>query len=220
MRPIPLKRCIERVTQIVVQSETGNEIQENVQYQRAVQLMNDTTDNAVVAGSRVTRIVESLKHFAHLDEADYQQTDLHAALDSAVTLREHNLGDRIAVVRPYGDLPLVTCYAAELNQVFMNLFSNAVDSIEREGEITIRTERDGEEVIVSVTDTGEGIPPENLDRIFDPGFTTRGVGVGLGLSTVYRIVQKHGGRIDVKSRVNEGSTFTIQIPIVAQGADE
>ena len=102
----------------------------------------------------------------------------------------------------------------------MNLFSNAVDSIEREGEITIRTERDGEEVIVSVIDTGEGIPPENLDRIFDPGFTTRGVGVGLGLSTVYRIVQKHGGRIDVKSRVNEGSTFTIQIPIVAQGADE
>ncbi len=216
-----LKRCVERVKEIVNQSGSTEEIRENSQYQRAVQLLNDTTDNAVVAGGRVTRIVESLRNFAHLDEADFQQADLHESLDSLVTLKEHDLGERISVAKSYGVLPLVTCYASELNQVFMNIFSNAVESIEESGEITIRTERRNEEVAISIGDTGSGIPEQDKDRIFDPGFTTKGVGVGvgLGLSTAYRIVQKHGGRIDVESQEGKGSTFVVTVPIVARGSE-
>lgn len=214
-----LKRCIERVTEIVDGSRSIDEIRKSRQYQRAVKLLYVITDNAVIAGGRVTRIVESLKKFAHLDEADYQQADLHESLDSIIMLKEHELGDRISIRKSYGDIPLVACYASELNQVFMNVFNNAVESIEDRGEITISTVLADDEVTLSMTDTGKGIPKDNLSRIFDPGFTTKGVGVGvgLGLSTAYRIVQKHGGRIDVNTTEGKGSTFALSIPIRAKG---
>ena len=157
-----LKRCIERVTEIVDGSRSSDEIRKNRQYQRAVQLLIVITDNAVIAGGRVTRIVESLKKFAHLDEADYQQADLHESLDSIITLKEHELGDRISIRKSYGDIPLVACYASELNQVFMNVFNNAVESIEDRGEITISTVLGKGEVTLSMTDTGKGIPKDNL----------------------------------------------------------
>lgn len=118
------------------------------------------------------------------------------------------------VIKEYGNLPDVECLPSQLNQVFMNLLVNAAHAIEERGTITIRTGTSDTEVWVEITDTGKGIPPENLKRIFDPFFTTKpvGKGTGLGLSLAYNIVQKHHGRIEVESHVGKGTTFRIVLP--------
>ena len=214
-----LKRCIERISRAVNSATTAEDVRKDRQYQRAMKVLSETTDTAVVAGKRVTTIVDSLRHFAHLDEAEYQQVDLHASLDSIVTLKAHDLTDRISITKNYGDIPSVTCYASELNQVFMNIFTNAIEAIEGSGGIEIETGCTHDQVVVSFSDTGSGIKPGDLGHIFDPGFTTKGVGVGvgLGLATAYRIIQKHGGRINVASEEGKGSTFSVQIPLVVEG---
>ena len=117
--------------------------------------------------------------------------------------------------RDYGELPLVNCYAAQLNQVWMNLLMNAAQAIENDGTVRIQTVSDGKTVTVSVTDSGQGISPENLKRIFDPFFTTKpvGEGTGLGLSISHGIVEQHGGTIAVNNIPGEGTMFTITLPV-------
>jgi signal transduction histidine kinase len=150
-----------------------------------------------------------------LDEAELKTADLHEGLESTLTLVHHELKNRVQVVKEYGDIPSISCHPNQINQVFMNLLVNASQAVRGEGTITIKTFRDGDTVNVQISDTGAGIPPENLSRIFDPGFTTKGVGVGtgLGLSICFKIAQDHGGRIDVESTAGEGSTFTVRLPI-------
>ena len=131
------------------------------------------------------------------------------------TLVRHEIKHTAEVFKDYGDIPQINCHPNQINQVFMNLLVNSAQAIEGKGEIHIRTFRQGDIVNVQFSDTGKGIPPANLSRIFDPGFTTKGVGVGtgLGLSICFKIVQDHGGRIDVESEVGKGSTFTIRLPV-------
>ena len=166
------------------------------------------------ASQRMIQIVDSLRSFARLDEAEWKLADPHRGLEDTLTLIQHKLGNRIQVTREYGNLPAIPCYPRQLNQVFMTLLSNAVEAIEGDGEITIRTYLEDDQANIQLTDTGRGIPQEILGRIFDPGFTTRGVGVGtgLGLSICYQIMQMHQGRIEVTSRVGQGSTFTVTLP--------
>jgi two-component system NtrC family sensor kinase len=118
-------------------------------------------------------------------------------------------------VREYGDLPLVECIPSQINQVFMNLLVNAANAIAQRGTITLRSGREDDQVWISVTDTGIGIPAEQLSKIFDPFFTTKpiGQGTGLGLSVSYGIVNKHGGHIHVDSQPGQGTTMTISLPI-------
>ncbi len=205
-------RAIERLQQQV--DEDGREMAEEAELHRLIRLLETNNRNAIAAGNRVAEVVRSLKNFARLDEAEYQMADLREGLDSTLTLLRRDLGDRITVERQYGDIPKILCFPGELNQVFMNLIANAIQSVNGEGTVTIETSARDEGVCVSIGDTGTGIPPENLERIFDPGFTTHGVGVGveLGLSTSYNIVQKHGGSIEVESEVGRGSTFTVRVP--------
>ena len=127
----------------------------------------------------------------------------------------HELKNRAVVKKEYGDIPHIQCHPNQINQVFMNLLVNASQAFQEKGEITIRTYREGDIVSVQISDNGVGIPPDNLQRIFDPGFTTKGVGVGtgLGLSICFKIAQDHGGRIDVESELGKGSTFTIRLPV-------
>jgi two-component system NtrC family sensor kinase len=162
-----------------------------------------------------------LRNFARLDEAELQMADLHQGIESTLTLVRHELKNRIRVVKNYGDVPPIRCHPNQINQVFMNMLVNGSQAIKGEGTITIRTFREGDIVSVQFSDTGVGIPPENLPRIFDPGFTTKGVGVGtgLGLSICFKIVQDHGGRIDVQSEVGKGATFTIRLPIGEASAE-
>ena len=165
--------------------------------------------------TRIASVVKSLKNFVLLDQAEIKEVDIHDGIDSALELLSFKLGDKIKVVRHYGKLPKVECYAREINQAIMNLLSNATESIDNEGTITIKSERDGKNVTISISDTGRGIPQENLQRIFDPGFTTRGVGVGtgLGLAIVHSIMEAHSGRSEVESELGKGSVFKIIFPI-------
>jgi signal transduction histidine kinase len=168
-----------------------------------------------LATERISRLVSSLKSFARLDRAVQDEVDLHEGLESALTLVNHQLKGRIQIKRVYGDIPRITCYPNQINQVFMIILVNAIQAIAGEGTITIRTYTANASVVIEFTDTGIGIPAENIARIFDPGFTTKGVkvGTGLGLSIAYRIVFDHNGRIEAKSTPGQGSTFLVMLPL-------
>lgn len=175
----------------------------------------DDANRVIESGSeRVATIVKRLKTFARLDEAELQVADLHEGLDDTLVLLRHELKLNITVVKNYGEIPKISCYPGQLNQVFLNLLVNARQAIDGRGEIQVSTRLEGDEVHVAIRDTGSGIAPGNLKRIFDPGFTTKGVkvGTGLGLAICYRIVQAHKGEIRVDSNVGEGTTFEVVLP--------
>lgn len=163
---------------------------------------------------RVTRIVQDLKDFSHVDEAERQWADLEAGLESTLRVVWNELKFKAEVVKEFGGIPPIECFPFQLNQVFMNLLVNASHAIEERGTITIRTGHDDRQLWVEVQDSGKGIRPENLTRIFEPFFTTKpvGQGTGLGLSLSYGIVQKHDGHIEVKSELGHGTTFRIILP--------
>ncbi len=175
--------------------------------------LNGINEEAV---KRVSNLVKALKNFLHPDDAEYKQTDLHENLKSTLLLLQHEFKDRIKIIDDYSSLPAVNCFPDLLNQVFMNILLNASQSIDKSGEITIKTEylKETDKIRITISDTGKGIEQHNLQKIFDPGFTTKGVGVGtgLGLSISYRIIEKHKGRISVNSQVNRGTSFIIEIP--------
>ncbi len=194
------------------QMETGGAGPET---ERVFRTLEDLCRVNQTACDRMAAIVKSLRSFARLDEADLQKADLHEGIETTLTLIAHLLKGRVRVVREFGEIPEVTCYPNQLNQVFMNVLVNAVQAIEGNGEVQIRTFQEREWVKVRIADTGCGIPPERLGRIFDPGFTTKGVkvGAGLGLSICYQIIQQHNGKIDVESQVGKGTTITISLPV-------
>jgi len=172
----------------------------------------DDADEVINSGNaRIRQIVKQLKSFAHLDEAEFQTVDVNECIEETIKLYKHELKDEVALIKNFNDLPKVTCYPAKLNQVFLNLLVNANQAIDGKGEISIDTFTEDDNICITIKDDGEGIPKKSLDKIFDPGFTTKGVGVGtgLGLSISYRIIQEHKGDISVKSKEGEGSTFKI-----------
>lgn len=166
---------------------------------------------------RVRKIVQDLKDFSRVDsKQEWEWADLHQGIDSTLNIVASEIKYKADLVKEYGTIPPIECLASQINQVVMNLLVNAAHAMtEKRGCITIRTGTDGEHVWLEVGDTGSGMPPETLKRIFEPFFTTKpiGKGTGLGLSLAYGIVQKHHGRIDVDSVVNEGSTFRVTLPI-------
>jgi PAS domain S-box-containing protein len=175
----------------------------------------DDSNKVIRSGiERVMTIVRRLRSFARLDEAELKTIDVNEGIEDTLTLVHHELKHNVTVNRQYGKIPPLACFPGRLNQVFLNLLVNARQAIRGEGTIDIETRMEGRRFVAVFTDSGVGIPPENLDRIFDPGFTTKGVGVGtgLGLSICYGIVQDHFGEISVESEVGRGTRFTIRIP--------
>ncbi len=164
---------------------------------------------------RVTTIVKRLRSFARLDEAELKTVDLHQGIEDTLILVHHELKHTAKVVRNFGSLPPVACYPGRLNQVFLNLLMNARQALSGSGTITITTWVEDDYARVKIADDGVGIPAANLKRIFDPGFTTKGVavGTGLGLSICYSIVQEHRGEITVESQEGHGAAFTVHIPL-------
>ena len=164
--------------------------------------------------ARVRRIVQDLRDFSRVDSSEWQWADLHAGLESTLNVVRSEIKYKADVVREFGTLPLVECMPSQLNQVFMNMLVNAAQAIPEHGTITLRSGCADNEVWISITDTGKGIPSELMTKIFDPFFTTKpiGKGTGLGLSVSYGIVDKHGGHIDVQSIPGQGTTFTIWLP--------
>ncbi len=180
-------------------------------------------DESREGSGRVRRIVQDLKDFSHADPGEWVLADLHRGLDSTLNVVNNEIKYKAEVVREYGELPMIRCLPAQLNQVFMNLLVNAAHAIEGHGTIRVRTGTAEDEVWVEISDTGKGIPEEIRNKIFDPFFTTKpvGKGSGLGLSISYGIVQKHGGRIELESQVGHGSSFRVVLPMTpAQGVEE
>ncbi len=208
-------RARARVEEILAAAGDLAELRDDPRLQRALSALRDSTENLSAAGERIADQILGLKNFTHLDEAELQRADLIQGLENTLTVIKHELGDRIKVVREYGELPLVTCYPGELNQLFLNLLTNAAKAIEGEGVITITAEAGDGAVSVEIADTGVGIPPERRDRLFDVGFTAGDdrVKVGWGLATVRQIVERHKGEIRVSSEVGEGSAFTVVLPV-------
>lgn len=167
---------------------------------------------------RIQQIVKDLRDFARLDEGEFQEADIDAGIESTVNIVQ-GYGKRkgVAVVMELSPLPKVRCQAAKVNQVIMNLLTNAVDASQQGGEVRVSTKHDAAagEVIIEVKDQGSGIPPAIRERIFDPFFTTKpvGQGTGLGLSISYGIVKDHGGSIEVESEEGKGAMFRIRLPV-------
>ncbi|MFZ2162498.1 MAG: ATP-binding protein [Sideroxyarcus sp.] len=165
--------------------------------------------------ARVTKIVSDLKDFAHAENQEWLLADLNSGIDSTLNIVWNEIKYHCTLNKDYGDIPKIYCMPSQINQVLLNLLVNAAQAIPEKGEITIRTGQVGEEVFIAIADTGSGIPPENLARIFEAFFTTKpvGKGTGLGLAISFDIVQKHKGRIEVESTVGKGTTFTVWLPV-------
>jgi signal transduction histidine kinase len=172
---------------------------------------------------RVKKIVQDLRTFSRMDQAESQMADLHEEIDRTLALMEPRLKNKIKVERHYGDVPEVRCYPGQLNQVFLNLLMNACDALEDTGgTIRISSERSDLGVRLEFADDGPGIPMHVQSRIFDPFFTTKevGKGTGLGLSLSHGIVERHGGRFLVHSEPGEGASFVLDLPLDAALPDE
>jgi signal transduction histidine kinase len=165
---------------------------------------------------QISEIVGNLKNFSRLDRSKVASFNLNEGLDSTLAIARHELKHHV-VKKQYGDIPPITCSPSQINQVFLNLVTNAAQAMgPGQGEIRITTRREGAaHVAVEVADNGKGIPADILPKIFDPFFTTKevGKGTGLGLSIVYKIVEQHGGRISVDSTVGVGTRFTVVLPL-------
>lgn len=173
-------------------------------------------DESLDGAERVKTIVQNLKSFSHVDQGEMRLANINDCIETTLNIVWNELKYKATVKKEYGTLPFTSCYPQQLNQVFMNLLVNASHAIESQGEIVIRTwEQDGS-ICASVSDTGCGIPAENLEKIFEPFFTTKevGKGTGLGLSIAYDIVKKHNGELVVQSEVGKGTTFLMKIPVI------
>ncbi|MDY6852627.1 MAG: ATP-binding protein, partial [Thermodesulfobacteriota bacterium] len=203
--PAPVLKQIKRISDL----ETDLDIEFIIQ--DSPELIQDSLEGT----ERIKKIVLGLKDFARPEEQGLQPVDINKSINSTLDVVWNKIKDKAAVTKDFGALPLVRIYAQDLNQVFMNILLNAADAIEDRGEIKIVTRALNEYVEVIISDTGAGIPEENLSKIFDPFFTTKkiGAGEGLGLNFAYNIIQKCNGTIDVQSAVGQGTAFTIRIPV-------
>ena len=183
-------------------------------------------DSMLLGADRITQIVNSLRNFSRLDEAEFKAVDIHKGIDSTLVILANKLKNKkqktgIEVIKEYQDLPLVECYPNQLNQVFMNIMSNAIDALEESEkenlQIRIATQiEQNNTVIISISDNALGMNQETIENIFNPFFTTKpiGKGTGLGLSISYQIItEKHKGTISCNSTIGEGTEFLITIPV-------
>ena len=175
-------------------------------------------DDTVFGVGQIAELVGNLKDFSRLDQARKERVDVHKLIESALKIGGNLLRKKnIDVVRQFGDVPQVDCSPAQINQVLLNLITNAAQAIEHgQGRITLRTHAVGNYLLIAVEDNGKGIPAEYLERIFDPFFTTKpiGQGTGLGLSICYQIIEQHHGRIRVASTPGMGTRFLVALPTV------
>ncbi len=222
-----LEKYASRLTEFIndqskaIESPTDNCMQELAEKKKTLKIdfihddIKDLISESIEGADRIKNIVQNLKSFARVDESDLMMADINECIESTLNIVWNELKYKTEVFKDYGTLPLINCYPQQLNQVFMNLLINASQSIEKQGEIRIKTWNGDGMIHVSISDTGAGIPEDKMSRIFEPFFTTKavGMGTGLGLSISYDIVKKHNGEIKVDSEVGKGTTFSVTIPI-------
>jgi two-component system, NtrC family, sensor kinase len=200
-------------------------LKEEMDYEYVLFEISQLFEGIEDGAKRTAEIVQGLKTFSYLDEAEYKAANLNEGIQSTLVLLRSVTNGYINIDVDYGELPLIDCFPGKMNQVFMNIISNAIEAIKSKPEkadheqISIRTWVENNDVRITISDTGSGIPDHIKSKIFEPFFTTKdvGKGTGLGLSIVYNIIKKHDGLIEVNSAVNQGTTFSIILPIKQEG---
>lgn len=186
---------------------------------KGIGIIVNSTGNINTAVEKVSKITYALKTFTHINQFDEMtKADLKDGIEIVLTLYQNQIKQGIEIIRNYDEIPAVECYPDELNQVWINLIHNAIQAMVSKGTLTVSIQAAGKEAAVRIGDTGSGISESNLARIFEPFFTTKnaGEGSGLGLGIVKRIIDKHKGRIEVKSEVGTGTEFSIFLPFIPQ----
>lgn len=220
-----LRDYSEKLIQMIETAEKEpaklSELKEELEFDYIVQDMPKLIASCEDGARRTKDIVLGLRNFSRLEEAKLKEIDIHEALDNTLSLLAGEAKNRVEIHKLYEPIPRVSCYASQVNQVFMNILSNALQAIEGPGHIWISTmamkdtlDKNGK-VQISIQDSGKGMTPAMLEKIFDPFFTTKGVGqgTGLGLSISYGILESHGGEILVRSEVGVGTEFILIIPV-------
>ncbi|WP_051748488.1 sensor histidine kinase [Nevskia soli] len=193
-------------------SADAHDLQESKLLEDTEALFGDT----LFGVDTIKELVINLRNFSRLDAAKVAEVSLNDCLDQTLVIANNVLKNKVEVIKRYGEIPNVACSPSQINQVLLNIMSNAAQAIEHDqGKLLLKTEADGEWVRVSIQDNGKGIAQEHLRKVFDPFFTTKpvGQGTGLGLSISYQIVQAHGGTIQVASVVGKGTRFVISLPL-------
>jgi signal transduction histidine kinase len=223
----PLKRDIEEIMSLLqkyAELEHGNathKLEEILHLRNEIDLSYTINEiKSLIAGieegsKRTAEIVKGLRNFSRTDENEMKKTNINQGIQSTLFLLQNKLNEKnIEISKVFGDLPEINGYSGQLNQVFMNLLTNAIDAIGSNGKIFITTSSENSHVKISIRDTGEGMTDEVKKKLFDPFFTTKdvGKGTGLGLSISYGIIEKHNGKIEVKSEPRLGTEFIITLP--------
>ncbi len=191
-------------------------LKEENYFDEAFEAIPQIISDIKVGADRTAEIVKSLRSFSRMDTSKMQSLNVHEGLDTSLLLLKNKYKRNIEIIKNYAPgLPEINCYPGKINQVFLNILSNAIDAIEGEGKIWITTRREDDNVVVSVKDNGCGMSAETKRRIFDPFYTTKDVGhgTGLGMSIAYGIIREHNGKINITSEPGEGTEIVITIPI-------
>lgn len=197
-------------SQLTAVTELSGEFRDNETFQETKELFKD-----IIYGlEQISELVVNLKDFSRLDQARVADINLNECLDSVLVIGHNVIGNKILIEKQYGEIPMAQCSPSHINQVFLNIVTNAAQAMDKTGTIYLRTQADKENVYVEIEDTGKGIPEDVVAKIFDPFFTTKpiGEGTGLGLSICYQIIEQHNGEIKVASEVGKGTKFTISLP--------
>ena len=227
---LPLRESIDDLKELVTmldespipdeRREEVEDFKDDIEFTDTVESVDELLDTINEGARRATIIVKDLRNFSRLDEADLKVADLHEGLEGTLNLLGPRLEGRVEVVRDFGSIPDFEFRPAQMNQVFMNLISNAEQSIDEKGTVTVSTRSEDGHAVIEIRDTGRGIPEENVGRVFEPFFTDVGEGTGLGLSISFGIVDQHGGSIEVESEVGVGSVFRVRIPLAIPKIDD
>ncbi len=208
-------QCISKLIEYIESSAEMKLISNDSRFQRYLQIIKDNSSVFMAVSDRVGNTIKGFASFARLDSAGFDKYDIHSGIESTLMLLKNEIEPQLEIEKSYGEIPMIACYPGELNQVFMNILTNAVQAISGYGKIKIKTSVELKTVIIEISDDGIGIAEEQLLNLFNPGFSNSGkrVKAGLGLFTSYNIIRQHQGSIQVQSKEGEGSTFTIILPI-------
>jgi len=184
---------------------------------QAYSLLDDISElfgDTLYGIEQISELVMSLKNFSRLDKSHIDDINIHECIESALLISKNTLKHKVEVIKKFGELPSIKCSPSQINQVFLNLFTNAAQAIDKAGKLLIKTYSANDFVYIAIEDNGKGIVKDDLDKIFDPFFTTKeiGKGTGMGLSISFKIIKDHGGTIKAASKPGVGTRFLIRFP--------
>jgi signal transduction histidine kinase len=205
---------IEHFIQKYNKAFKDKQVNEVEQIEEILPDIKNLIEDTINGSQMIKELVDNLRSFSHLDQAKWSLVDIHEGIESSIKILLSQFKEKIKINKKFNAKGVIECNPGQLNQVFLNLLANAAQAVKAKGNIWIETSDEHGQIKIEIRDDGEGMPDEILGKIFDPFFTTKdvGEGTGLGLSISYSIVKNHGGRLNVKSQLGEGSIFTITLP--------